>query len=202
MCNYVEGALDSTEGATKGCKWTMVCLRWRAAGGAGFQAGHRCDYPASAWALLDFFETAVEMKGRRPRLEKETHFRRAAQAGAPLGLADCPVAARGKYLWSVVQGRQRRDGDCVGSARLHDEGRQPTTLEGNMGNVLVGGIYVVQAKRDDQIEYWAAATIKEKAVAAVEKELGPGWTVTLTDRRLTGQRLSKLRMRPNSVQKL
>jgi hypothetical protein len=27
-----------------------------------------------------------------------------------------------------------------------------------MGNVLVGGIYVVQAKRDDQIEYWAAAT--------------------------------------------
>ncbi len=44
--------------------------------------------------------------------------------------------------------------------------------------------------------------IKEKAVAAVEKELGPGWTVTLTDRRLTGQRLSKLGMRPNSVQKL
>ena len=74
--------------------------------------------------------------------------------------------------------------------------------EGYMGNVLVGGIYVVQAKKDDKIEYWAAATIQEKAAAAVEKELGPGWTVTLTDRRLTGQRLSKLRMRPNSVQKL
>jgi hypothetical protein len=51
-------------------------------------------------------------------------------------------------------------------------------------------------KKDDKIEYWAAATIQEKAAAAVEKELGPGWTVTLTDRRLTGQRLSKLRMRP------
>jgi hypothetical protein len=73
-------------------------------------------------------------------------------------------------------------------------------MKGDMGKV--GGIYVVQAKRDDQIEYWASATIKEKAVAAVEKELGPGWTVTLTDRRLTGQRLSKLKMRPNSVQKL
>jgi hypothetical protein len=71
-----------------------------------------------------------------------------------------------------------------------------------MRSVPVGGIYVVQAKMNDQIDYWAAATIKEKAVATVEKELGPGWIVTLTDRRLTGQRASKLRMRPNSVQKL
>ena len=71
-----------------------------------------------------------------------------------------------------------------------------------MGNVLVGGIYVVQAIKGDQTEYWAAATIREKAVAAVEKELGAGWSVTLTDRRLTGQRLSKLRLRPNSVQRL
>jgi hypothetical protein len=71
-----------------------------------------------------------------------------------------------------------------------------------MKNALVGGIYVVQAKKGNTIEYWAAATIKEKAVAAVEKELGPGWSGTLTDRRLTGQRLSKLRMLPNSVQKL
>jgi hypothetical protein len=59
-----------------------------------------------------------------------------------------------------------------------------------MGNVLVGGIYFVQAKKDDKVEYWAAATMQGKAVAAVEKELGPGWTVTLTDRRLTGQRCS------------
>jgi hypothetical protein len=52
-----------------------------------------------------------------------------------------------------------------------------------MGNLLVGGIYVVQAIKGDQTEYWAAATIREKAVTAVEKELGDGWTVTLTDRR-------------------
>jgi hypothetical protein len=71
-----------------------------------------------------------------------------------------------------------------------------------MGKVRVGGIYVVQAIKGDQIEHWAAATIREKAVAAVENELGSGWIVMLSDRRLTGQRLSKLRMTPNSVQKL
>ena len=52
-----------------------------------------------------------------------------------------------------------------------------------MGNVLVGGIYVVRATKGDRTEYWAAATIREKAVAAVEKELGAGWSLTLTDRR-------------------
>jgi hypothetical protein len=71
-----------------------------------------------------------------------------------------------------------------------------------MRDVLVGGIYVVQAKKGETIEFWAAATLRDKAVAAVEKELGEGWTVTLTDRRLTGQRLSKLRLRPNGVQRL
>jgi hypothetical protein len=44
---------------------------------------------------------------------------------------------------------------------------------------LVGGIYVVEATKDGVTEYWAAATLHENAVAAVEKELGPGWTVTL-----------------------
>jgi hypothetical protein len=52
---------------------------------------------------------------------------------------------------------------------------------------LVSGIYVVQAKRDRVVEYWAAATLRENAVAAIEKVLGPGWIVTLTDRRLAGQ---------------
>ena len=43
---------------------------------------------------------------------------------------------------------------------------------------------------------------RRKAVAAVEKELGPGWIVTLTDRRLSNQRLSILKMLPNTVRKL
>jgi hypothetical protein len=67
---------------------------------------------------------------------------------------------------------------------------------------LVGGIYVVEAKRDGVTEYWAASTLQENAVTEVEKELGPGWTVTLMDRRLTNQRLSMLKMRPNTVRKL
>ena len=67
---------------------------------------------------------------------------------------------------------------------------------------LVGGIYIVQAAKDGVTEYWAAATVQENAVAAVQGELGPGWTVTLTDRRLTSQRLSMLKMRPNNVRKL
>jgi hypothetical protein len=66
----------------------------------------------------------------------------------------------------------------------------------------VGGIYVVKASRGDQTEYWAAATIRDEAVAAVEKEREPGWTLTLTDRRLVGQSLSSLKMRPNTVRKL
>ena len=67
---------------------------------------------------------------------------------------------------------------------------------------LVGGIYVVEAKKDGLTELWAAATLWENAVAAVEKELGPEWIVTLTDRRLASQRLSMLKMRPNTVRKL
>ena len=66
---------------------------------------------------------------------------------------------------------------------------------------LIGGIYIVQAMSGDVTEYWAAATLQENA-AAVEKELGPGWIVILTDRRLTNQRLSTLKMLPNTVRKL
>jgi hypothetical protein len=67
---------------------------------------------------------------------------------------------------------------------------------------LVGGIYVLEARKDGVTEYWAAATLQENAVAAVEKELGLVWIATLTDRRLTGQRLSMLKMRSNTVRKL
>jgi hypothetical protein len=63
-------------------------------------------------------------------------------------------------------------------------------------------ICVVMAKKDSVIEDWAAATVPEKAVAAVEKELPPGWTATLTRRRLTTPRATRLKMRPDSVQKL
>ena len=66
----------------------------------------------------------------------------------------------------------------------------------------LGGIYVVEAVKDGLTEYWAAATLQEDAVAAVIEQLGPGWIVTLTEQRLTNQRLSILKMLPNTVRKL
>ena len=71
-----------------------------------------------------------------------------------------------------------------------------------MRRPTVDDIYVVKAKKNGVAEYWAAATVQENAVAAVERELGPGWIATLTHRRLTVQRLSVLKMHPNTVLKL
>jgi len=71
-----------------------------------------------------------------------------------------------------------------------------------MRNRVSGGIYVVKAMKDGAIEYWAAATLREKVVAAVVEQLGPEWIVTLIEQRLTNQRLSILKMLPNTVRKL
>jgi hypothetical protein len=57
-----------------------------------------------------------------------------------------------------------------------------------MRNTVPPDIHVVIAKKDNAIEYWAATTVHDKAVAAVEKQLLPGWTATLTRRYLTAQR--------------
>ena len=66
---------------------------------------------------------------------------------------------------------------------------------------LFGNIYVVRAEKNGHAEHWAAATLQENAVAAVEAELGPEWKITLTERRLHS-RLSAVKMRPNTVRKL
>jgi hypothetical protein len=71
-----------------------------------------------------------------------------------------------------------------------------------MRTTVAPDICIVVAKKDNTIEYWAAATVRDKAVAAVEKELPPGWTVRLTRRHLTTQRATRLNMRRNSVRKL
>jgi hypothetical protein len=42
-----------------------------------------------------------------------------------------------------------------------------------MRSIVTSDIHVVIAKKDAAIEYWAAATVRDKAVAAVEKELLP-----------------------------
>ena len=73
---------------------------------------------------------------------------------------------------------------------------------GLMGNALAGGIYVVAATKDGTTEYWAVATVRDEAVAAVLRELPSGWSAIVTDRRLSTQRIAALKMRPNSVRKL
>jgi hypothetical protein len=68
-----------------------------------------------------------------------------------------------------------------------------------MGSTFLGGIYVVAATKDGKTDYWVAATRREDAVIAVELLLGPGWTVALTDRRVSPQQIDALKLRPNGV---
>jgi hypothetical protein len=71
-----------------------------------------------------------------------------------------------------------------------------------MGDESISAIYVLQARKGGRIEYWAAATIQDKAVEAVRKRLDSSWAVTLTNKRLSSRRLSALKMGPNRVQRL
>jgi len=65
-----------------------------------------------------------------------------------------------------------------------------------------GEVCIVAATKDSQTEYWAAATGREEAVAAVRKLLAPGWTATLTDRRISPKQIAVLHLPPNGVRKL
>ena len=71
-----------------------------------------------------------------------------------------------------------------------------------MGDEQAGGVHVVAATRDGRTEYWAAATIRAEAVDAVRQQIAPGWTLALTERRLTPEKVAELKMRPNSVRLL
>ncbi len=71
-----------------------------------------------------------------------------------------------------------------------------------MGTTLAGGVYIVATTKGHQTEYWAAATPREEAVAAVQQLLTPGWTAALTERRITPKQVAVLHMRPNDVRKL
>jgi hypothetical protein len=65
-----------------------------------------------------------------------------------------------------------------------------------------GDVQIVAATKDSQTEYWVAATRPEEAVAAVQQLLVPGWTATLTDRRISPKQVAVLHLRPNGVRKL
>jgi hypothetical protein len=63
------------------------------------------------------------------------------------------------------------------------------------------GIGSPAATKGGDVEYWAAATPHDAAVWTVQQLLGPGWTASMTDRRLTGQ-AAGLKLRPNGACKL
>jgi len=64
-------------------------------------------------------------------------------------------------------------------------------------------IHVVAAIKGNETEFWAAATQRSDALAAVQQLLGPGWTATtILDWHLTPERVVTLKLRTNSVRKL
>ena len=59
------------------------------------------------------------------------------------------------------------------------------------------------ATKDDKTEFWATATERITALAAVQQKLPPGWTATnVMDWRLTPERVSALKLPTNGVRKL
>jgi len=71
-----------------------------------------------------------------------------------------------------------------------------------MGNEYAGAVYVIAATKDGATEYWAAATPRDQAIKAVQEQLAPGWSASMTDRRLDTAQVAELEMRLNSVRKL
>jgi hypothetical protein len=71
-----------------------------------------------------------------------------------------------------------------------------------MGNEYIGGIYIVAATKDRKTEYWAAAVPEGRAIEAVREQIAPGWSLSLTTKRLTPSTVTELKMRPNSVRQL
>jgi len=67
---------------------------------------------------------------------------------------------------------------------------------------LAANVFIIAAAKDGQTEYWAAATPREDAVAAVQERLPPGWKATLTVRRLPIEEVEALKLHPNGVRQL
>jgi hypothetical protein len=69
-------------------------------------------------------------------------------------------------------------------------------------NKFARGIHVVMAMKDGVTEYWAVATHRDDAIAAIRSQVHPDWILVLTERRLTREQVVELKLRHNSVRKL
>jgi hypothetical protein len=63
-------------------------------------------------------------------------------------------------------------------------------------------LYVVQAEKDGELTFWAAATAPENATRAVLDHLGPGWQATLTKRVLSRTYSELLEVPPGKVRRI
>lgn len=62
--------------------------------------------------------------------------------------------------------------------------------------------HVVQATKDGQTEYWAAASHRDDALALVGSQTPSDWNLLLTERCLKGEQAADLKMMHDSVRKL
>jgi hypothetical protein len=65
-----------------------------------------------------------------------------------------------------------------------------------------GEVYVVAATKGKQIEYWAVAVPRHRALAEVQSLLQSGWRASLSRRQLTRQMITDLKIRDGSIRQL
>jgi hypothetical protein len=61
-----------------------------------------------------------------------------------------------------------------------------------MSSEIAEGIYVVEATKDGEIEYWAVALPYEEVLDALARATGPGWKYVVTTEWLTVERAVEL----------
>jgi hypothetical protein len=70
-------------------------------------------------------------------------------------------------------------------------------------NTFADGIYVVEATKGREVEYWAAATPRDAALSEVQQMLDSGWTAKrITARHLPPDQIAELKIKAGSVRKL
>jgi len=71
-----------------------------------------------------------------------------------------------------------------------------------MRNGFARAVYIVTATKNGRTEFWAAATPRHHAAAAVQRVLQPGWRIMFLGWRLSPTVAAALKMSSNSVRKL
>jgi len=71
-----------------------------------------------------------------------------------------------------------------------------------MRNGIARAVYIVTATKSGQTEFWAAATSRHHAAAAVQRVLPPGWRIMFLGWQLSPTKAAALKMSANSVRKL